>query len=76
MRLFLESWELLPDDLQLETYYIPLLDESKQFEVMNKAQELRAEGKRVEVGTKVMKENKAYDYAAKKGMDKDHLVIV
>ncbi len=76
MRLFLESWELLPEDLSLETYYIPLLDETKTTTMLQKAQELRAEGKRVEVGMKVQSEQKAFEYAKKKGIGREFLIIV
>ena len=69
MKLFLESWELIPDELRAERWFVPLLEEGKQEAVMKKAQELRAEGKNVEAGLKVQTEKKAIEVAKKKGME-------
>jgi len=65
MKLFLESWDLLPDDLEQETRYVPLIEAGKELEVMQKAQELRNEWKRVVAWTKVMTQQKAFDHAKK-----------
>lgn len=76
MKIFLESWNLIPDELRQERWYVPLLEEGKEAEVMKKAQELRNEGKKVEVGLKVMNEKKAYDVAGKKGIDNERVVLI
>lgn len=65
MKLFLESWEMLPDDLAQEITFVPLLKAGNEWEIMKKAQELRWEWKRVVTGTKVMTEQKAFDHAKK-----------
>lgn len=65
MKLFLESRELLPEELGLETYFVPLIDGITEWEVMKKAQVMRSEWKRVVTWTKVMTEQKAFDHAKK-----------
>lgn len=70
-RLFLESWNLLPDlrsEIRESRYYIPILDDSLQSDVQSIAKKLREEGKNVEVGLEVQKIGKALDYANKKGI--------
>ena len=76
MKLFLESWELISEELRPERFYIPLLEEGKEEQVMKKAQELRNEGKKVEIWLKVQTEKKAIEVAGKKGIEKGNVIIV
>src|SRR3989339_756046 len=69
MKLFLEEWDLIDKILKNtkpETYYFPILNESSYFNVQEIAKVLRKANKRVGVGMKVQKLNKALDYANQK----------
>ncbi len=65
MKLFLESHDLLPEDLSKDIVFLPLLEEWREIEVMKQAQELRWEWKLVVVWIKVQTEQKARDFAKK-----------
>ncbi len=76
MKLFLESWKLIPDALRQQRYYVPVLEEGKETEVMKKAQELRNEWKNVLIGMKVQTDSKAIEYAGKKGIGKENVILL
>jgi histidyl-tRNA synthetase len=69
MRLFLESWGLLPaiQATTQETIYVQILDQEVLLEATRVAMRLRKEGKRVELSTQVKNPQKAFAYAEKKG---------
>lgn len=68
MRLFLESWAMVDaiHEHKLETYYVPLLDDTLVNDVHRLAGVLRQQGKRVEVGLTTKKLGKAFQYAESK----------
>lgn len=70
MRIFLEENDLIPDDLDPEKYYIPLLDETLIIDVNILAGKLRSEDKIVEIGVDEKKIGKALEYANKKNISK------
>ncbi len=74
MKLFLESHNLLPEKKGQTGTYIPLLDENDLLSNMEKAQELRRNWEKVEVWLKLQKENKAFDYAKKKGIPSEKIL--
>ncbi len=76
MKLFLESWDLIPTELQQERYFVPLLEEWKEEQVLKKAQEMRSEWKRVECWIKVQNEAKAFEYAFKKWIERDNVILI
>lgn len=67
-RLFLESWNLVPENLQAEKYYLPNIDEGSKDDVLQLAQRLRSEGKNVEVGLSTQRVGKALEYADSKNI--------
>lgn len=68
-RIFLESWDLLPkENINQETYFLPLLSNKMSEQIFCLAKKLRLEGKKVELGLSESKINKALDYANKKGL--------
>jgi len=72
-KLFLESWGLLDQikkESKVERYYVPLLSEKLRLKTMRLAQNLRSDGKVVELGLEEQKLNKALEYANKSGADK------
>ncbi len=64
-KLFLESWNLLPDKSQ-EKYYLPLLDESLKNQSLMLATKLRSANKVVEFGLEIQTLSKALEYANKR----------
>ncbi|MCP4423832.1 MAG: histidine--tRNA ligase family protein [Chloroflexi bacterium] len=67
MRLFLESWKLIPDDLARGTaVYLPLLDANLIVPVNQLAQDLRRAGIPVEQGLTAQNFKQALSYAHKK----------
>ena len=63
-KIFLENWNLVPNDLKVEEYYFPVLQED--FEQNNfLVKKLRSEGKNVIQGIEVQKVGKALEYANK-----------
>ncbi|MGE5425907.1 MAG: histidine--tRNA ligase [Bacillota bacterium] len=69
MKLFLESWDLLPkaDD---QRYYLPLLDAALLGETQKLAAALRKEGKEVLFAFEPQRPGKALEYANKQGIKK------
>lgn len=68
-KLFLESWNILPDiKANSKVYFLPLLDEKTEKETLVLAQEMRKSGKEVEMGLSVTKISKALEYANKNGL--------
>ncbi|MFA7364946.1 MAG: histidine--tRNA ligase [Patescibacteria group bacterium] len=66
-KLFLESWNLLPNKNIYNNYcYLPLLSESLSEKVFLLAKKLRKDGFKVEQGLSVTKIGKALEYANKK----------
>lgn len=68
-RIFLETWNLIPENLKSETYYLPLLSESLEKKTKLLAQELRSNGKNVIEGLEESRLGKALDYANKSNID-------
>ncbi len=68
-RLFLESWNLLPD-LPDERYYFPLLSADLLAESQRLAAALRAEGKEVLFAFEPQRPGKALEFANKQGIKK------
>lgn len=64
-RIFLENWNLIPDNLKDEVYYLPILSIELGDKTMELAQKLRSEGKSVVLGLEEQKLGKALDYANK-----------
>lgn len=69
-KLFLESWNLLPQNLKEEVYYLPLLSNDLLVEVNKLATSLRSEGKNIMIGLETQTISKALELANKKGCDK------
>lgn len=68
-RLFLESWGVLPEvAIKKDCYFLPLLQEELEKEILLLAGKMRQEGKRVELGLSVTKISKALEYANKNGL--------
>ena len=70
LRLFIESWGLeenIRKEMQIETTYVPLLDENLIGSTIRLAQTLRQEGKNVEIGITTQSFSKAFKTADKKG---------
>lgn len=68
-RLFLESWNLLPE-VQDERYYLPLLSVELLSDTQRLAQVLRSEGKNVLFAFEPQRPGKALEFANKQGIDK------
>lgn len=71
-RIFLENWNLLniaSEKNRTIKYYLPLLSEQFEVAVLKIADNLRKQGKVVEVGVDVQKLGKALDYANKRAFD-------
>lgn len=68
-RLFLESWNILPE-LKNERYYLPLLSADLLSETQRLAQVLRLEGKNVLFAFEPQRPGKALEFANKQGIDK------
>lgn len=69
-KLFLESWNLIPQNLKEEVYYLPLLSNDLLVEVNKLATSLRSEGKNIMIGLETQTISKALELANKKGCDK------
>ncbi len=72
-KLFLQGWNLIPENLKPVTYYLPLLSEELVEPASKLAQKLRNEGKNVIQGLELQKFGKAFDYANK--IKADYVVI-
>jgi len=72
-KLFLESWDLIPKNLKIETYYFPLLGDNLNLDLNYLAKKLRFESKNIVQGLEVQKLNKAFEYANK--INSDFVVI-
>lgn len=73
IRLFLESWDLVPNEDTLSKYhsvFIPCLSEKYGEKYYLRGQEIRKMGYAVEVSLDLMDFNKAFEYADKHGFDK------
>jgi histidyl-tRNA synthetase len=68
-RLFLESWNLVPQDLKQEVYYVPLLSEDLYIQTTDIIKPLRNEGKNVIAGLEVQGVGKALDTGNKIAAD-------
>ncbi len=68
-RLFLESWNLLPE-IQDERYYLPLLSVELLSDTQRLAQVLRSEGKNVLFAFEPQRPGKALEFANKQGIDR------
>lgn len=66
-KLFLEAWDLIPEELGKPLYFIPIVDNDFEKDAHKIAKQLRKEGKRVLVGLSEQKIGKALDYANKIG---------
>jgi len=65
-KLFLESWNILPEiSVKSEIYYLPILSESLEEDVLFLSNNLRKEGKFVEISFNAIKMSKALEYADK-----------
>lgn len=65
-KLFLESWNLIPQtSLRAENYYFPLLAENLSAQAMKLAQKLRQDGLQIEQGLELQKLGNALEFAAK-----------
>jgi histidyl-tRNA synthetase len=73
-KLFLESWNLIPENLKNEVIYIPIIDSRFEKEVQNIAKQLRSRNKNIEVGLEEEKFGKALSYANNKGFSKVILI--
>lgn len=72
MKLFLQYWGLL-DKIKKdenETYYLPVLEDSLEGDVLKLAKKIRKNGSIVEIGLTTQKINKALNYADKKKINK------
>lgn len=73
-RIFLENWNLIPDNLGENVYYLPILSESLMDKTSKLAQKLRAEGLQVILGLEEQKLGKALEYANR--IQSDYVVIL
>lgn len=64
-RIFLENWNLIPDNLKSEVYFLPILSSDLTDKAMELAQKLRSEGKNVILSLEEQKLGKALEYANK-----------
>jgi histidyl-tRNA synthetase len=70
-RIFLESWNILPEQsIYQDNYYFPLLSEKLVRESFILANKLRLLNKKVEQGFNITKIGKSLEYANKKGLGK------
>lgn len=69
-KLFLESWNLIPQNLKEEVYFLPLLSNELLVEANNLARKLRSNGKNIMMGLEIQTISKALEVANKKGCDK------
>lgn len=72
-RIFLENWNLIPDNLKSEVYFLPILSSDLTGKAMELAQKLRSEGKNVILSLEEQKLGKALEYANK--IEADFVVI-
>lgn len=66
-RLFLESWNLIPENLRVKSTYAPILDKSLKSDLDLIVEKLRSEGANVAIGLELEKFGKALKYADSKG---------
>lgn len=70
-RIFLESWNILPEQsIYQDNYYLPLLSEKLEKESFILGNRLRLLNKKVEQGLNLTKIGKALEYANRKGLGK------
>lgn len=69
-KLFLEAWNLIPQNLKPRRTYIPILSEVLKKDALQLAQRLRNKGENIEVSLTTQKLGKALEYANKAGISK------
>lgn len=70
-RIFLESWNILPEQsIYQDNYYLPLLSKKLEKESFILGNKLRLLNKKVEQGFNITKIGKSLEYANKKGLGK------